>query len=83
MQRENTDPGEQHEKDEDAAEAERRQADEAREHRVRQDHDELGHHQDDAVLGMPLHLGVVLLDQERDERQRPQIGEHDHHAAIR
>src|SRR5439155_21716405 len=33
--------------------------------------------------GMPLQLGVVFLDNQRDEREQPQISEDDHHAAVR
>ena len=44
---------------------------------------ELGDHQHEAVLGVPLHLGVLLFDEQRDQRQQPEVRQHDHHAAIR
>ena len=44
--------------------------------------DDLGHHQHDAVLGVPLHFLVVLLRQQRHQRQQPQIRQHNHHVAV-
>src|SRR4051795_8912428 len=31
---------------------------------------------------MPLHLGVLLFQQQRHDRKRPEIREHDHHATV-
>src|SRR5436309_2769298 len=77
------DPGEDEHQAQHAAEPERREADEAHHHDVGEQYQELGDHQHHAVLRVPLHLGVVFFEEQRDERKRPQIREHDHHAAIR
>src|SRR5438876_2093056 len=75
VEREDGHPRE-HEKDpEDAAEAKRCQAHDTGHHDVCEQCDELGDHQHEAVLGMPLQLGVVFLDNQRDEREQPQISE--------
>ena len=39
---------------------------------------DLGREEHEAVLGVPLHLPVVLLDQQRDQREDPEVGEDDH-----
>src|SRR6185295_593254 len=55
------DPAEDDEDAEHAAETERGEADHGRYHDVGEEQDELGNHEDDAVLGVPLHLGVLPL----------------------
>src|SRR5262249_31319222 len=83
VQRQDADPREHEEHAEHTAESERREADDAGHGRVAEDHDQLGRHQHQAVLGMPLHVRVLLFGKERHQREQPQIREHDHHAAIR
>src|SRR4051812_27609371 len=83
VDREDADPREHQEEAEHAAEPERRQADDAGHEDVGEEQHELGHGKHDAVLRVPLHLGVVFLDEQRHEREHPEVREHDHHAAVR
>ena len=83
MQHKNANPREHEKKAEDAAQPERREADDARHQDIRDDQHQLRPHQDQAVLGMPLNFGIMFLRKERNERQDPKVGEHDHQASIR
>src|SRR5262245_57134742 len=82
VQREDADPGEDEQQHEHAAEAERREADDARHQDVGDDQDQFRRHQHDAVLGVPLDLGVLFLDEQRNEGQHPEVRQHDHHGAV-
>src|SRR2546430_1169319 len=59
---ENADPGKHEQQAEHAAETERCKTDEAREDHVGEDRGELGHHQHESVLRVPLHLGIVFFE---------------------
>src|SRR5438876_8429306 len=74
-------PDEVHDQREEAADANRHAADD-RDHDERHPQHDLGGHQHEPVLGVPLHFGVVLLHEERHHREHPQVGQHDHDAAI-
>src|SRR5204862_8218923 len=67
VQREYTDPRENLKETEDSAQAERRDGDDAGEEHVGEQRRHLGDHQHDAVLRVPLHLRILLLDQQRDD----------------
>src|SRR5262245_11356102 len=71
VQRKDADPGENEQQHEYTAEAERREADDARHQDVGDDQDQLRGHQHEAVLGVPLDLGVLFLDEQRNEGQHP------------
>src|SRR6266516_5444176 len=83
VQREDAHPGEDEEQAEDASETERREAHDASEQHVGEQPDQLGDHQHDPVFRVPLQLGILLLHEQRNDCQHPQIGEHDHDAAVR
>lgn len=83
VQREDANPSEHKEQAEDTPEPERGKADHGRQHDVTEEQDELGNHEHNPVLGMPLDLGIVPLEEQRNEGEDPEIGEHDHDAAIR
>src|SRR5881396_822362 len=58
-------PDENDQQAEHATQTERREADETRQHAEREQDADLGHHQHDAMLGVPLNLEVLSLDEER------------------
>src|SRR5436309_261783 len=62
VQRQDANPGEHEEQAQHTADAERREADDARDHDVNEQCDELGDHEHDAVLGVPLDLTVGFLE---------------------
>src|SRR5258708_14354887 len=83
VQREDAYPGEDQEQAEDAADAERREADDAGEQHVTEQPDQLGDHQHDPVLRVPLQLGIRLLHEQRNDTQHPPLAAPDHHATVR
>ena len=83
MQRQDADPSEHEQNAEHAAEPQRRQADDAREHEVADEQQQLGDHQHEAVFGVPLHLRIVFFEEQRNQREGPEVGQDDHDAAIR
>src|SRR5712692_4926651 len=82
VQRQHADPGEHQQQAQHAPERERGETDETRDQEIDEQGDELGDHQHDPVLGVPLDLAVGFLEQQWHEREQPQVGEHDHHAAV-
>ena len=43
---------------------------------------ELSHQKNQAVLGVPLHLGVLFFHQQWYEGEDPEVGEHHHDGAV-
>src|SRR5881397_3906308 len=64
---EDPDPREDEKQAQHASQTERRQADDARDEDIGEEQDQLRDHQHDAVLRVPLHLGILLLHEERHE----------------
>ena len=83
MEDEDANPREHEKKAEGAAQPERRKADDGRHQDVRDDQHQLCPHQHQAVLRVPLHLVILFLREQRNKRQNPEVGEHDHQASIR
>ena len=83
VQSEDGDPAEHEKEAQHAAEPEGGERDEARHDEPADDHEQLGDHQHETVLRVPLRFGIGFVEQERHERERPEVGQHDHHAPMR
>src|SRR4029450_12680551 len=83
VQRQDADEPEYEEERQHAAESPRPERDDADDDDEDEHQDELGGHQYEPVFGVPLHFRVALFDDQRDGRQQPEVGEHDHQAAVR
>src|SRR2546422_8438649 len=68
----NREPEARREQAEETAEAACRHADDARDESPADPQDDLGDHEDDPVLGVPLDVRVLLLDEQRDDGQDPE-----------
>jgi cell division protein FtsN len=82
VQREDRDPAEHEQDAQDTAESERRQADKAGDHDVTDEEEQLGDHQHEAVSGVPLHVGIALFEDQRHQREGPEVRQDDHDAAV-
>src|SRR5262245_52764450 len=83
VQPEDGDPAEHEKEAQHAAEPEGGERDEARHDEPADDQQQLRDHQHEAVLRVPLRFRIRLVEEQRHERERPEVGQHDHYAPIR